>query len=139
TAAASWTKTAGTDTAGTATGVPTAADTGPAGDMGVAFTTVPTGAGVGLGYSSVVSIAKAMNLTAFPGPVTVDDEDMLAFDVLISDISKVLSYAVYFVVSTFTAGVIPGASGTQNTDAYGHTFSGPDIATLVRWGQDGSP
>lgn len=139
TAAASWTLTAGVDLKGTATGVPTAADVGPVGDKAVAFSTVPTGAATGIGYSSIVSIAKAMDLSAFAGPVTVADDDYIAFDVLINFPARVTSYTVYFVIGTFTAGVVPGTSATQNTDAYGLTFSGTDIDTLRYWGTVGFP
>jgi len=138
--AAAWTMTAGVDTAGTAAGAPTAADTGPVGDKAVSFTTAPGGAGAGLGYSSIVSIARTLNLTAFPGPVTVEDDDLIAFDAAInSDLNLIDSYSVYLVTSTFTAGVIPGTSGSQNLNAYYHTFTGTDLQSLVRWGNLGFP
>lgn len=140
TAAASWTMTAGTDTAGAATGAPSAADVGPVGDKAVAFTTSPTGAGTGLGYTSTVSIAKAMDLSAFAGPITVTDDDLIAFDAAINvDPARVHRYTVYFVVSAFTAGVVPGSSGTQNLDAYAHTFQGADLQAVIRWGNAGFP
>lgn len=141
TQAANWTMTAGKDTSGASAGAPTAADTGPVGDKSVAFTTSPTGAGSGLGYYSVVSIAKSMDLSNFPGPVAVTDDDYIAFDVLIDPptASHVLSYDVWLVVGAFTAGVIPGSSTTQNTDAYGVTISSPDLLPIMYWATVGFP
>ena len=129
TQAASWTMTAGTDTAGAASGAPTAADTG-AGTT-VAFTTVPGGAGAGLGYYSTVSIAKVVDLSVFSGPVTVVDQDLIAFDVLIDRPDRLLEFRIYFVISAFTAGVIPGMSTTQNTDAWWKSITPADLTPFV--------
>lgn len=135
--AAAWTLTAGADTNGTATGVPTAADVGPVGDKAVAFSTVPTGAGAGLGYSSSVSIAKSMDLSAFAGPVSVVDDDLIAFDVLLSNPELVLSYSVYFILDNpFVPWITPGVAN----NAYGRTFSGAELAQQATyWGSRGFP
>lgn len=129
TQAASWTLTAGTDEAGNATAAPTATDTG-AGTT-VAFTTNPAGAAANTGYYSVASIAKAVDGSVFPGPVNVEDDDLLAFDALIDRPDWVLEFRIYLVISAFTAGIIPGADTTQNTDAWWKSFTAADITDFI--------
>ncbi len=123
--ASAWTRTAGTDTAGAATGVPTAADTGGA----VVFTTNPTGAGAGLGYYSTVGIARSVDLTKLQGGLyTATDDDLMHFYINVDRPDRLEELRVYFVVSNvFAANVEPGTSATVNTDAYFKAFRPNDL------------
>lgn len=129
TAAASWTMTAGTDTAGAATGAPTAAAAGAA----VAFTTDPTGAGVGLGYFSTVSIAKAANLAVLQGGLFVaTDDDLMNLRFRVSRPDRLEEIRVYLVCSAvMTVGVEPGTDPTLNTDAYFKAFRPNDLTSYL--------
>lgn len=126
--AAAWTMTAGTDTAGAAAGAPTAADT--ADD--VQFTTDPTGAGAGLGYFSTVSVAISKNLNQFASAdEPVDDLDLMGLRWTVDRPDRLLELRVFFVCSTFTAGVIPGTNPTQNTDAFWKSFRPNDFTSYL--------
>lgn len=126
-AASHWTRTAGTDTAGTPTGVPTAADTGDA----VVFTTNPAGAGAGLGYYSTVGIARSVDLTKLQsGLYTATDDDLMHFFINVDRPDRLEEFRVYLVVSNvFNPAIEPGTHETLNTDAYFKAFRPNDLTT----------
>lgn len=127
-AAASWTLTAGTDTAGTGTGAPTATDVGNA----VAFTTDPTGAAAGLGYYSTVSIARTVNAAVLQGGLyAATDDDLMNLRITTDRPDYLEEIRVYWVLGAFTAGIIPGTSATQNHDAYWKSFGPSTFATYL--------
>jgi hypothetical protein len=128
TAAASWTMTAGTDTAGAASGAPSAADNGDSVD----FTTAPGGAGAGLSYFSVVSIAKASDLTTLnAGAYVATDDDLMNLRFRVDRPDLLEEVRVYLVCGAFTVGVIPGTSTTQNTDAFWKAFQPSDFSKYL--------
>ena len=117
-AAANWTMTAGQDRSAVpnATGAPTAADVLGAGDFLVQVTTNPAGAAAGVGYDSIISIARTLDLSTFGGTAITDD-DMIHLRLNVSDPSILEEIKIYFVCSAFTAGAIPGNS-VNNTQAW---------------------
>ena len=125
-AAAQWTMTAGTDRAGTATAAPTAADVMGAGNLLVQITTNPAGAAAGLGYYSVASIARTLDLSTFDGTTPITDDDILYIAMNISQPKYLEQITVYLVCSTFTAGGVPGKDAT-NGQAYYKSFGPNDF------------
>lgn len=133
TQAASWTLTAGTDTAGTGSGAPTAADGG-GGAAVVDFTMVPGGAGAGLSYFSILSIAKVIDLSTLQaGTYVATDDDLMNLRFIISRPDLLEEIRVYFVCTpAFTTGVIPGTSATaQNADAFWKSFKPSDFSKYL--------
>lgn len=126
-AAANWTMTAGQDRNGTATAAPTAADVLGAGDLLVQVTTNPAGAAAGVGYDSIISIARTLNLTTFGGGVDISDDDLIHLRLNVFDPSTLEEIKIYFVCSSFTAGAIPGNSG-NNTEAWFKAIRPNDFA-----------
>jgi hypothetical protein len=125
-AAANWTMTAGTDRAGAATGAPAAADVMGAGNLLVQVTTNPAGAGAGLGYYSVISIARNLDLSTFDGTTDITDDDILYIAMNISQPKYLEQVTVYFVCSAFTAGAVPGKDA-NNGQAYYKSFGPNDF------------
>lgn len=133
TQAASWTMTAGVDRSvpPNAAGAPVAADvTGVSGNA-VEYTTA-IGAAV-TGYSSIMSIAKTMNLSVLQGgAVPATDQDFVHLWVRTSLPALLEEVRIYLVCSAaFTAGVIPGTSTTQNTDAFVKAIRPSDFTDFI--------
>lgn len=127
-AAASWTYTAGQDraTSPNASGTPTGADVLGAGDLLVQVTTVVGAATTG--YDSIISIARTLDLTTF-GAVAVEDDDLMHLLINVSDPANLEEVKIYFVVSPFTPGAIPGDSAS-NTQAWFKSIRPNDFTDL---------
>jgi len=88
------------------------------------------------GYLSGMCIAKAMNLSVLPGPITATDEDQIHIALFVDQPNVVEEIRVYFVCSPFSLPLvgkpfIPGAGGTVNISAYMRAFRASDYAAFV--------
>ena len=133
--AASWTKTAGADASGAATGAPTAADiVGPSGNA-VEFQTQP-GTTVDGEYDSWWGFAAARNLNTLQGGAHVaTDDDLMHFWLQIDRPERLTEVRIYLVVSAaFDPAIVPGTdeNGISNTDAYVKTIRGNDFADFIK-------
>lgn len=126
TQAASWTATAGQDRdpAGpNASGVPVVTD------IGTTAVQVDTVVGAATGaYDSLISIARTLNLNYLDLAHTVaaTDDDLIHIIFNVSDPQYLEEIKIYFVVSPFTAGAIPGNSA-NNAQAYFKAFRPNDF------------
>jgi len=129
--AAAWTMTAGEDTSTppVAADPPTASDD-PSG-LAVVFTTHPGAAATG--YSSIMSLPKAVNLSLLAGgTVTATDDDELHLRLWANDPGQIAEIRLYLVcTSVFTAGTIPGTDIAKNTDAFVKAFRPNDFQGFV--------
>lgn len=128
--AAAWTPITGTDQDGNAAGAPVIYDsTGIS--TGAVNMALSEGAAAS-GYFSGMSIAKAVDLSALPGPVVSDDQDLIHFALRINLPAKISEVRLYFVVGAFTNGAIPGAAATgDNPSAYCRAFRSSDFSQFV--------
>lgn len=128
-AAASWTATAGQDraVAPNASGVPVITDIVlPSGGNAIQVDTV-LGAVTGA-YDSIISIARMRNLNFLDvsNTIAASDDDQIHILFNVSNPQWLEEIKVYFVVSTFTAGAIPGNSA-NNVQAFFKAFRADDF------------
>lgn len=125
TAAASWTATAGRDraTVPNASGAPVLSDI--VGGVVQVVTTVGAATGA---YDNIISIARTLNLNFLDVAQTVaaTDDDLIHILFNVSDPQYLEEIKIYFVVSPFTAGAVPGNS-VNNTQAYFKAFRPNDF------------
>lgn len=128
--AATWTRTAGVDAAGNASGTPTAANvTGLSGNA-VAFSTVVNLATSG--YSSLAGKSLTKDLSLVSG-IPASDDDFLHLWIKCDRPDYLQEVRVYLVVdNTFSASTIPGTSASSNQDAYMKAFRGSDLTGFVQ-------
>lgn len=139
--AANWVGTAGNDSLGNATDVPTAADDGSPGGPAVGFTTTPGGIS-GDWYDSWwgIGLTRDCNTLSGGGPTTpASDQDIMHLWMKTADTTNVLEVRIYVVVSAvFDASELPGrdrmASGF-NTDAYVKSFRPNDFIQFIQANQ----
>lgn len=136
TQAAAWTLTIGSVTSN-AEGLPdapTAADvTG-----GVAFST-HEGTVASDGYTSVLGIARALDLSTFGSGIDATDADFLHFKIQTANrfFNKI---RVYLVVSAaFNPAIVPGQNNVDNTDAYYYEFIPSSSVYVTEWGVNDNP
>lgn len=130
--AATWTYTAGQDRNSTpnAAGAPTGADVPGLSGNTVEFTTAP-GAAV-TGYSSILGRAKVMDLTKLQGgTVDAGADDLVHLWLKVDRPDYLEEIRVYFICSTFDPAVLPGTSGTVNTDGFVKAIRGNDITPFL--------
>lgn len=122
--AANWTATAGQDRATTpnAAGAPVISASG----GGVQVLTAVGAATTG--YDSIVSISRTLNLNYLDVAHTIlaTDDDLIYFRFFVSTPQYLEEIKIYFVVSAFTAGAIPGNSA-NNAQAWFKAFRQNDF------------
>lgn len=139
--ASAWTLTAGVDDStpkAQGAGTPTAADITGLQGSAVEFTT--TVGNALKGYTSIMGLPVTLDLTVLQGgfrPATQDD--VIHTWIRLSRPGIVEEVRVYLVCSSgFSPSVIPGQSGSLNTDAFVHTFRPSDITGFLETQQSGA-
>ena len=87
--------------------------------------------GATAGYYNIWSAALPAAWEFYAGGREITDEDFVQLYLKMDRPDRVLDVKLYFVCSTYTAGIIPGTSSTQNTDAYVATIRAIDYTTIV--------
>lgn len=143
--AANWTMTAGTtrpddDGNTTPADAPTAADVTGVSGSSVEFTMVPGAAGSG--FFSVMGISRTINLTELQGggptmPVASND-DIMHFWLRCDKPHLLEEIRIYLVCSAgFNPAIVPGASETENLDAFVKAIRPHDFTNFVELLQSG--
>lgn len=83
------------------------------------------------GYYNIADKALSVDLSTFGGGVSSTKDDLIHLYIKVDRPDYLSNVRVYFVVSSFTGGVVPGISTTQNTDAYFKSFLPSSFTTLV--------
>lgn len=82
-------------------------------------------------YYNFCDASLAVDLSTFGGGVTSTDEDFIHLWLKVDQPVYLEEVIVYLVTSAYTAGVLPGTSATQNTNAFLKSFSPIDFTQTI--------
>lgn len=117
-----------------ASGAPTVDTSAPSPPSGGAATTLVTNAGtVKAAYTQWMDHALTVDLTQVGalGANSASDGDYIHLWLYMDFPSNIIEIRVFFVTSTFTSGVVPGTSVTQNNVGYWKAFGPGDFAVAL--------